>query len=304
MSTPIQKSTIDRSVPRKLRLLFRAGELLAPRLAGRAARDLWFAVPPAMPETPLPGGGRPFTVTSLGAQVRGHVWGEGPVVYLVHGWGGRGSQLASFVTPLTAAGYRAVLFDAPAHGDSAPGPTGSGRTHGVEMGKALDAVAARFGPAHTVVAHSLGTIATYLALRDGWLGTGRLVLLAPMVDGVSLLDRFQDALGLGPRTRRAFATESHRFVGVPVADFDVRRLGGQVEPVPTLVVHDRGDRQTPYAEAATLASELPDTELMTTDGLGHNRILRDPSVVTATVAFIRGEELRAEGGDRAESAVA
>ena len=44
----------------------------------------------------------PFEVESLGAAVRGHVWGEGPVVYLVHGWGGRGSQLASFVEPLRA----------------------------------------------------------------------------------------------------------------------------------------------------------------------------------------------------------
>ena len=94
----------------------------------------------------LPEGGEPFEVESLGAAVRGHVWGAGPVVYLVHGWGGRGSQLASFVEPLLAGGFRVVMFDAPAHGDSDPGPAGPGRTHGVEFGKALDAVFARYGP--------------------------------------------------------------------------------------------------------------------------------------------------------------
>ncbi|MEZ4682380.1 MAG: alpha/beta fold hydrolase [Caldilineaceae bacterium] len=45
-------------------------------------------------------------------------WGSGPTVLLVHGWAGRGSQLAPLVAPLVNAGYRVVAFDAPAHGDS------------------------------------------------------------------------------------------------------------------------------------------------------------------------------------------
>ena len=96
MSRP-QKSTIVRFQNQARRALFRAADLLAPNLAGRIARDIWFTVPPRLAATPLPEGGRPFEVESLGAVVRGHVWGDGPVVYLVHGWGGRGSQLASFV---------------------------------------------------------------------------------------------------------------------------------------------------------------------------------------------------------------
>ena len=134
MSSSFQKSTIVRFKHLGFRTLFRTGELLAPRLGGRAARNLWFTVPPLAADSPLPSGGEPFTVSSLGAEVRGHVWGEGPVVYLVHGWAGRGSQLAGFVEPLTAAGFRAVLFGAPAHGSSETGPAGQGRTHGVVMG--------------------------------------------------------------------------------------------------------------------------------------------------------------------------
>jgi pimeloyl-ACP methyl ester carboxylesterase len=290
MTASPQKSTIVRSVDTRTRLLFRAGEVLAPRRTGRIARDIWFAAPPLAPADPLPPGGEPFVVTSLGAEVRGHVWGTGPVVYLVHGWGGRGSQLTSFVEPLVAAGYRAVLFDGPAHGDSAPGPAGPRRTHGIELGKALDAVAAQFGPAPTVVAHSLGTIATYLALRFGWLGTERLVLLAPMVEAETLFDGFQRALGFGPRTRRAFDAAVEEFTGLGVADFDARVQSAHTDPVPTLVVHDRGDRQTPYDDAAALARTLPRAELVTTQGLGHRRILRDPGVVAGVVAFIRDEQ--------------
>ena len=78
MSSSLHKSTIVRIRNRSTRSLFRAGELLAPRLGGRVVRNLWFTVPPLAPDTPLPPGGEPFSVTSLGAEVRGHAWGEGP----------------------------------------------------------------------------------------------------------------------------------------------------------------------------------------------------------------------------------
>ena len=288
-----QKSTIVRLQQGVRRTLFRAADLVAPGLAGRIARDIWFTVPPRMSPSQLPAGGEPFEVESLGAVVRGHVWGTGPAVYLVHGWGGRGAQLASFVEPLLAGGFRVVMFDAPAHGDSAPGPAGPGRTHGVEFGKALDAVFARYGPAEAVVAHSLGAISTYLTLRFGWLSTRRLVLLAPMVAAEPLFDQFQRVLGFGTRSRRAFDRHLEAFVGVPMSEFDAVFQASRLDPVPTLVVHDRGDRQTPYAEAVRLVASLPDARLVTTDGLGHRRILQDAAVVRQVTAFVVSDELQA-----------
>ena len=163
----------------------------------------------------------------------------------------------------------------------------------MEFGKALDAVFARFGPAEAVVAHSLGTVSTYLTLRFGWLSTRRLVLIAPMVAAEPLFDQFQQALGFGARTRRAFDRALAEFVGVPMAEFDATYQAARVDPVPTLVVHDRGDRQTPYADAARLVSSLPDARLVTTEGLGHRRILQAPAVVRQVTAFVVGEELQA-----------
>jgi pimeloyl-ACP methyl ester carboxylesterase len=285
MSGP-QKSTIVRIQVTARRSLFRLADVVAPSVAGRFARDLWFAVPPRMAPLPVPPGGEPFEVVSLGATVRGLVWGQGPVVYLVHGWGGRGSQLAAYVEPLVARGYRVVMFDGPSHGDSDPGPSGPRRTHGVELGKALDAVFARFGPAEAVIAHSLGAISTYLTLRLGWLGTRRLVLISPMAAAAPLFDQFQRALGFGERTRRAFDREVEQFVGVPLEAFDAVVQAAYVDPVPTLVVHDRGDRQTPWVGSGRLVDSLADGRLVTTEGLGHRRILKDPSVVRHVLDFL------------------
>jgi pimeloyl-ACP methyl ester carboxylesterase len=290
MQFAAQKSTIGRikmvAERFSIRALSVSADLFTPRRAGRRTFDLWFTVPPRMAGTLPPEGGEPFTVHAEGTEVRGHVWGTGPTVYLVHGWGGRGSQLAAFVEPFVGSGHRVVSFDAPSHGDSPDGSVGQGRSHGLELAKALDAVFARFGPAEAVVAHSMGAIATYLALRFGWLGTRRLVLLAPMVEAETLFAQFQAALGFGPRTRRAFDREVARQVGVPLAEFDALVQASYVEPVPTLVVHDTEDRQTPYTDARRLVAGLPDARMVTTHGLGHRRILRDPQVVAEVVDFV------------------
>jgi pimeloyl-ACP methyl ester carboxylesterase len=299
--SPFQKSTIVRAHNAALPWFFRAAEWVAPGTGGRVARDLWFTAPPRLAATPLPPGGEAFTVRARGVRVRGHVWGAGPVVYLMHGWGGRGSQLAAYVEPLVAAGHRVVLFDAPSHGDSDPGLSGSGRTHGLEFALALHAAAAEYGPAHAVIAHSLGTVATYLAMQRG-LSTERLALLAPMVEAEPLFHAFQQALGFGPRTRREFDREVDQFVGIPVPEFDARVQAARTEPVQTLVVHDTSDPQTPYDDAVALVGALPDARLVTTTGLGHRRILRDPAVVARVVDFLAPTPDRARSASTASDA--
>ncbi|HEX5771250.1 MAG TPA: alpha/beta hydrolase, partial [Nocardioidaceae bacterium] len=100
--------------------MLRTSEILAPRVGARVATRLWLTLPPPARGGELPPGGEPFEVSSQRSRVRGRVWGDGPVVYLVHGWGGRASQFAAFVEPLVAAGHTVVAFDGLSHGDSDP----------------------------------------------------------------------------------------------------------------------------------------------------------------------------------------
>lgn len=284
-ASTFQKSTTVRT----MRGGFRVLESLAPALAARAATRLWFRIPaPAPVAASTPGSGTPFQVAWEGHRVRGRSWGEGPAVYLVHGWGGRGRQLGAFVEPLVAAGNRVVLFDAPSHGASDAGEWGPRSTHGVEMGKALDAVAAQFGPARAVVAHSLGAVATMLAIRHGWLGTERLVFLAPMSTYADAAEPFRRALALGRRTNRRFDAEVWRRVGIGPEDFDLRRQMETAEPVPTLVIHDRDDRATSALRSIELADRFANVRLVLTSGLGHNRLLADPAVVAEVTDFVSG----------------
>jgi pimeloyl-ACP methyl ester carboxylesterase len=274
----IQKSTIVRS--------FTLLERFAPALGARWAAALWFRIPPTRGRRDrLAPPGRPFHVPVLGGAVAGETWGEGPAVYLVHGWGGWRGQLDALVAPLTEAGYRVVAFDAPSHGDSDPGPEGPGRSSVLEFAAALAAVAAAHGPAAAVVAHSLGATATAFAMRDG-LAADRAVFVSPMADPLPYTRAFAARLGFGERVRTRMVGRIERRVAMPMSAFAVPAVAGQVATPPLLLVHDRQDNETGWSDSAAIARTWPAARLVTTDGLGHRRILRDPAVVAEVVGFV------------------
>jgi hypothetical protein len=136
----------------------------------------------------------------------------------------------------------------------------------------------------------MGAVPTLLAQVDGSLTTGRLLFLAPMRDLATHFDAFAGQLGIGPRVRHAMTLDTERRVGYPVAGVDVRVLARLADPVPLLVVHDRRDRETAYQDSVTLVETWRGpAELISTDGLGHRRLLIDERVIQETVRFVAGD---------------
>lgn len=274
------KSTNDRADTRPWRAMLRGGSAVLPRVVGRWAARRWLTVPRrSTPPQAMPPDGNPFTARFEGHVVRGTWWGDGPVVYLVHGWAGDATQWAPLIAALSGDGYRLVAFDAPSHGRSGPGPLGPGRSNAVEFGKALDAVAAVHGPAHAVVAHSMGALAAMLTLRYGWLSTRSLVFVAPMSELRPLLDRYAAQLRLSRRARQQLMAALERWVGLPVPIFDLAGLAQYAQDAPLLVLHDQGDRRVAAADSAELVAAWPGAAtFLTTEGHGHTRLLSAPLV--------------------------
>ena len=292
------KSTIVRSGIRPIpgaRAVGATLSVLAPRLAARLAARL-FLTPPRHrrpePEIRALSTARPRAIDVGGRRVQTWAWGVGPAVLLMHGWAGRGAQLAAFVEPLLARGCSVVTFDAPAHGDS------EGRQATLrDLAATLRAVAAMHGPVHGVIAHSLGAVATARAVHEG-LTAHALVFLGAPADLVTPSLVFAEALGLSRRVRELMRQRVEQRVGAPWEAFDVTRLApGQAGPL--LVVHDRDDAEVPWQHGAAIAAAWPNTKLLTTGGLGHRRILRDPTVLATAVAFIARRSAEAAEPTRA-----
>ena len=156
-------------IEKSLRIVFASVAPVAPGVAAVAAEKLFFRAP----RFPMPGREREILESGhrLSFAVPGESgtvslacwsWGDGPTVFLLHGWGGRAGQLGAFVQPLLQAGYSVLAFDAPAHGQST-GETTSAPT----FARALRAVVQRFGPAHAVIGHSMGGWSAAFALLQG-----------------------------------------------------------------------------------------------------------------------------------------
>ncbi len=257
----------------------------APRVATRVAADLFMRprrhrTPPR--ERALLEGAVPFEILA-GEEVtlRAWSWGSGPIVILVHGWEGRGSQMATFVEPLVAAGRTVIAFDAPGHGGS-----DGKRSSIVHFAWALRSVVEQVsnGEVDAVIAHSLGCAATTLALREG-LNAKRAVFIAPPLNPTDYTERFREILGLEPEiVDRMRLRIEQRFLR-KMSDFSLA-LAAREMKTPLLVIHDRDDQETLHREGATIAEAWPGARMITTEGLGHRRILRDPAVIESAAQFV------------------
>lgn len=286
------QTTAGGPVRKLLKLALRVLSAVAPGRAAKLAERFWFAIPqPRIGDDARKflDTGAPFEVSVAGTPVAGWRWGSGPAVLLLHGWGGYGAQLQAFVEPLTRAGFQAVIVDAPSHGMSGPSQRGPGQATLFDFADALLAVAKQAPEIAGVIAHSGGCAAAAWALtRSPGLHVRRMVFIAPFGSAARYMAIFQQTLGLSDSALRHFRANTEREYHFNWQDFEVPAIADRVKTPPVLVIHDKGDRETAWQDGADIAAKWPDATLQTTNGLGHNRILRDPSVIESAVRFLSG----------------
>lgn len=269
-----------------IRLAYRFGSRLAPaRTVAHAARIF---------QTPLPSSrtrsayalttmsARKETVDVDGQSIAAYVWGDPstqPYVLLVHGWSSMGLRWENWAPQLLAKGWAAVAFDQPGHGQS-----GGSLCTLPDFARTVSAVGRHYGDAHGVIAHSLGGAAVALALDDGWTAK-RVVLIAPAADPQAATRRFARFVRLGEHLRPSLHDVLAQRTGVHIDDLHIRHHAPK-RTQPALIVHDTFDRDVPVGEGELYADLWPGATLLKTHRLGHRRIVDDPAVMAAALAFL------------------
>jgi len=270
----------------RVRLMFKILGCLAPRLAEWLALR-FFLTPPRHPvpewQKPHIASAKSFILDIKGKTIQYYQWGTGErTILLVHGWGGRGSQLGAFIKPFVNAGYSVLALDGPAHGAS------SGKQSDMfEFASAIGAATRIAGRIDAIIAHSFGSACTLLALHENKIKTSSLVLIGCPSSAIWITEDFADKLSISRKIvagmRKQFEHRNgHRW------KWDDLSLLKMIKTItlPILIVHDQKDFDVPYQQAVELEQANQHCELFTTDGLGHRRILRSPEVVHKTLAFI------------------
>jgi pimeloyl-ACP methyl ester carboxylesterase len=275
------------SLPRiSTNVRFAASALLFPELAGAWAERM-FLTPPrngnAAAALDLIDA-RASMFEHKGRHIATWRWGarDAPAVILAHGWGGYAAQMRGFVFPLLSAGYQVIAYDQPAHGVS------EGRLTGLpDFADLLAELAWHHGEARAFIGHSLGGAAGALALATGRARFEKVVLVSPPADLVGYSRRFARWHWMPEAVRRAMQSAIEDRYGVLWENLEVARLAPRLH-APALVIHDRDDHMVPWTQGAQVAHLWAGARLMSTDGLGHGRILRDDAVTRAAADFIAG----------------
>jgi pimeloyl-ACP methyl ester carboxylesterase len=256
-----------------LALVFLAAGRLFPWWAGRLT--FWAFCTPVQRrriEHPLFAEAEAFT---LPGDLRAWKWGDGPAVFLVHGWGGSSGQLLGWVPGLVERGFSVVAIDQAAHGSSPGLQTNAGR-----MAETLLTLSRRVGAPVAIVAHSLGGVVSHFAVAQGLRPEAVVLVSSPAAPELFYRRMLKFA---GYRKRDELVRAVGRYLGRPFSDFVV---GPALVDTPTLLVHDRGDREVALEHHHALGQAMPSASRMLTDGLGHNRILNDSTVINSGLRFI------------------
>lgn len=226
----------------------------------------------------LPAGGERFAIDTTCGRLAAYRAGGGPIVLLAHGFGGSSSDFNAFVPALLAHGFAIAALDFAGQGHS------SGEIATIPDGAAaLQALQARTGRFHAVIAHSLGCAITVESMTSG-LEVERVVFIAPPRRYGDYVLHIAQQHGWTEDYVAAVLVELLK-LGVDTARLDVpNQVTGFTQPA--LILHSDNDRILPLQFGQAVAQAWPGSILLPQPGLGHRRILSDPSVIERAVGFI------------------
>ncbi|MGD9573326.1 MAG: alpha/beta fold hydrolase [Thermoleophilia bacterium] len=281
--TPSHPLTAEDPRARTAGRAVRALGRLSPALAARVAEAIFCRTvrkPPRAEEAAVLARAEGFELRAVGERLQGYRWGSsgGPRLLLVHGWWSHAGRFATLAEAAATEGAEVIAFDAPGHGRSS-----GWRASMPEFARSLRAVAEAVGPVDAVIGHSLGGAAALFAMTRG-LRVRRAVTIAAPADVTGWADLFRDALDLPAPIDARMRRNLERRLALGWHELDVPAQLHTLD-VPGLVVHDRGDPDIAFAEGELLARAWPGARFLSTEGLGHRAVLRDPGVVRDVLAF-------------------
>jgi pimeloyl-ACP methyl ester carboxylesterase len=285
------KTPVTAKVPlglQLLRFMYNTAGRVFPGYFGKLAYQQWFTTArfktpsyelPALESADIK------TLDVNGLAIAVYIWQDKTVepratLLFIHGWTGRGTQIANYIKPLNSIGYRVISFDGPAHGNT-PG----NQTSVLEFTDVVFALDRHFGPFDAMITHSFGGMVLAYAMSLG-LKLERAACICPPKNFQVLIDNFQRILNLPDSVmkvmlRKTFASHGQIMRDAVNTVNNVKNLKCK-----GLIIHDEDDIEISWHSGEEIAQAWPGARFIKTKGLGHRRIIHDKNVITSIVDFL------------------
>lgn len=218
-------------------------------------------------------------VPETGGHVATYRFGRGPAVILVHGWAARGMQLSDLVLPLTERGFSVVVYDQPAHGES-----GLRSSNIFKFVFSLKRVIEHEREVAGLVGHSMGCSAISANLQwFPWID--KVALMAPHANLEREMMGWITSRGLTDQMVRSLVDWLESRYQLDFSQINLSEVGSEIRS-DVLLIHDEDDEATQYQNSLELERLIPNSELFSTQGLGHFRMVRDPLIRDRIVNWI------------------
>lgn len=204
--------------------------------------------------------------------------GSKETVVLIHGWESNAWRWHKLIEKLQAKDFNIIAFDAPGHGYS------SGTHMYVHLyAQALQIVIATYAPKY-IVAHSVGGLT---ALYNEYLNPEptikKIVTVGSPSEYHEIFTHYKELLGFNNRVARALEEYFFERFGLKQKEFSSSKFV-QTNTKTGLLLHDRFDTITPYHASEQVHAAWKDSQLITTEGLGHS--MHQDEVNEQIIAFL------------------
>lgn len=256
---------------------------ISPTLTGKWLNSLWFT-PQAMPikkeDKAWIDNASTEWIQYKGRPVPVYRWGIGPAILCVHGWGGHSGQFTPLMQKLVEEGFQVIAFDAPAHGQAQ-----GKRTDLTEFSDLVSLIIrGENNPIH-IIAHSMGGVASIDAINRGSSALS-ITLIGTPLSLDYIIQVTQSQMRLDSTIIDAHKQLMSKKYGNDVwKRFDLLQTPTEFT-APLLLIYDKDDTQILFEVSQSLQQHWPNAKRIETEGLGHNRLLRNDKVIADLHHFL------------------
>jgi len=200
-------------------------------------------------------------------------------VLIVHGWAGRGTQLFTISDKLLENRYMVISIDGPAHGFS-----DGKRTNMTEFIETIKTVQDKYGPFEAAIGHSFGGM-TLLKSTAQFLKINKLVVMGTANDVRKIIHDLATKLQLKAKVAEYVLNKLQKQFNTTLETMTSAASAKNID-IPTLVIHDTADKEVPVSCAYEIRQNLSKGVLLITNGLGHQRTLKDDTVQNRIIEFL------------------